>query len=105
MQGYKRRNAYIATQGPMQNTVGDIWRMMWEFKSKVMVMLCNFTEDGKEACYPFWPDNEGSSVKYGKITVTLQSETEYDNFFSRKFLVHDEKVSSHVIPSDRFLIL
>ena len=93
LQGYKRRNAYMVTQGPLQSTVGDIWRMMWEFKSKVMVMLCDFTEDGHEACHPFWPSNEGDSAKYGKMTVTLQSENEYDNFVQRKFLVQDEKVS------------
>ena len=65
---------------------------MWEFKSKVMVMLCKFSEEGTEACHPFWPTKEGDSAKYGKITVTLQSETSYENFFARKFLIHDDKV-------------
>ena len=77
MQGYKRRNAYIATQSPLQNTVGDLWRMMWEFKSKVMVMLCSFTEDGHEVCHPFWPNNEGDMAKYGKINVIFQSTTTF----------------------------
>lgn len=47
MKGYKHRKAFIATQGPMKSTVNDFWRMMWEHKSRVLVMLCDLTEDGK----------------------------------------------------------
>ena len=46
-QGYKLRNAYIAAQAPLQETVSDFWRMIWEFKSKAIVMLCNFEESGQ----------------------------------------------------------
>ena len=60
---------------------------MWEFKSKVMVMLCDFTEEGHEACHPFWPNNEGESAKYGKITVTFQLEHSFGDFTTRKLLV------------------
>ncbi len=47
VQGYKQRNGYITTQGPLENTVSEFWRMIWEFKSKVIVMLCRLEEDGK----------------------------------------------------------
>ena len=46
-QGYRLRNAYIAAQAPLQETVSDFWRMIWEFKSKAIVMLCNFEESGQ----------------------------------------------------------
>ena len=92
MQGYNYGEAYIATQGPMQNTTGDLWRMVWEFKSKVMVLLCVPSEDGQEACHPFWPNNEGDTAKYGRMTVTLQSETSLGDFTSRKLLVQGEQV-------------
>ena len=57
-----------------------------------MVLLCAFTEDGQEACHPFWPNNEGDTVKYGRMTVTLQSETSLGDFTSRKLLVQGEQV-------------
>ena len=45
VQGYKQRGAYLATQAPLPNTVNDFWRMMWEFKSRAIVMLCQLTEE------------------------------------------------------------
>ena len=64
---------------------------MWQYKSKVMVMLCAFTEDGHEACHPFWPYNEGDTARYGKINVTLQSETLIGNLISRALLMEGEQ--------------
>ena len=46
LQGYKQRSAYIAMQGPLQNTVGDFWRMMWEYQCSCIVMLCEPEEEG-----------------------------------------------------------
>ncbi|KAL3172893.1 hypothetical protein MRX96_012639 [Rhipicephalus microplus] len=37
--GYRRRNAYIATQGPLPETCGDFWRMVWEQHSVTIVMM------------------------------------------------------------------
>ena len=31
----------------MESTVNDFWRMVWEHKSRVLVMLCGLKEDGK----------------------------------------------------------
>uniref|UniRef100_A0A1X7SXX5 Tyrosine-protein phosphatase domain-containing protein n=1 Tax=Amphimedon queenslandica TaxID=400682 RepID=A0A1X7SXX5_AMPQE len=33
---YRQQRAYLATQGPMKNTVEDFWRMIWEHKSKII---------------------------------------------------------------------
>jgi netrin-G3 ligand len=37
--GYRYRNAYIATQGPLMETTEDFWRMLWEQNSTIVVML------------------------------------------------------------------
>ena len=47
MQGYRQCGAYIATQTPMDNTVIDFWKMIWEYQCKTIVMLCRMKEDGK----------------------------------------------------------
>ena len=45
--GYKQRDAYIVTQGPLENTVEDFWRMM----CGCIVMLCQLVEDC-QVCTP-----------------------------------------------------
>ena len=46
-QGYKQKGAYIATQGPLKNTIVDFWKMIWEFRCGCIVMLCELEEEGK----------------------------------------------------------
>lgn len=46
-QGYCRLNAFVATQAPVPNTFEDFWRMIWEQKSSVIVMLTREEEAGK----------------------------------------------------------
>lgn len=47
LNAYRRRNAFIITQAPMKDTVGDFWRMVWEHNSANVVMLNQLVEDGK----------------------------------------------------------
>jgi protein tyrosine phosphatase len=46
-QGYKQRRAYIAAQGPLEETVNDFWRMIMEKKSNIIVMLSG-TDDSDQ---------------------------------------------------------
>ena len=92
-QGYRQSNAYIATQGPLQNTVDDFWRMVWELKSRVIVMLCPLTEEGHESSYCYWPIKTREPQLYGGITVTLQSETIDGPLVIRKLYIYKEVVS------------
>lgn len=46
-QGYRNHpQQYIATQGPLENTIEDFWRMVWDNNSEVIVMATNFQERG-----------------------------------------------------------
>ena len=92
VKGYKQHNAYIATQGPLPNTVDDLWRMMWEFKSEILVTLCQPVEADVEVCHEFWPTAENETMKFGNISVTLQSIIGHEAFVVRTFHVFKEKV-------------
>jgi len=45
--GAEGPRTYIASQGPLRNTSNDFWRMMWEEKSDVVVMLTRLRENGR----------------------------------------------------------
>uniref|UniRef100_A0A4W4E2Q4 protein-tyrosine-phosphatase n=1 Tax=Electrophorus electricus TaxID=8005 RepID=A0A4W4E2Q4_ELEEL len=74
--GYHRPNHYIATQGPMQETVYDFWRMVgWR-------------------CFrwPYWPDD---TEIYGDMKVTLIETQLLSEYVIRTFAV--EKRGAHEI--------
>lgn len=62
------QRAYIASQGPLPNTLIDFWRMIWETEVLVIVMACNEREAGKYKCEPYWPCNTDEQQQYGNIT-------------------------------------
>ena len=45
--GYKRHRAFIITQGPMQSTSRDFWKMVCSRKCSVIVMLSDLVEQGE----------------------------------------------------------
>lgn len=47
LQGYRQKDAYIATQGPLPHTIEDFWRMIWDSGSGSIVMLTELLERGQ----------------------------------------------------------
>ncbi len=47
MDGYRREKAYISTQGPLEETLGDFWRMVWEQNSYTIVMMTKLEEKSR----------------------------------------------------------
>lgn len=43
----KGKKSYIATQGCLQNTISDFWRMVFQENSRVIVMTTKEVERGK----------------------------------------------------------
>ena len=39
LQGYKHKDAFIATQMPLPTTVLDLWTLIYDHKCKTMVMM------------------------------------------------------------------
>ena len=95
-QGYKMKNAYIVTQGPLPNTVSSFWRMVWDFNSHSIVQLCNVEENGAEVCHKYWPD-KGERNAYDQFYVTLQSETNSEHYVIRKFQINQVSIFSLIL--------
>ena len=84
-QGYKQPNAFIATQGPVPDSIVDFWRMVWEQEVPTIVMLTNLEERGRIKCHRYWP-TEKTSI-YGSVKVTVQEELELSDYTIRTFSV------------------
>ncbi|KAI4500722.1 hypothetical protein M0802_004314 [Mischocyttarus mexicanus] len=68
--GYKQKNAFISTQGPLPKTCGDFWRMIWEQQTLVIVMTTRVIERGRTKCAQYWGPKPGDEVQAGGFTVT-----------------------------------
>ncbi|XP_024659485.1 receptor-type tyrosine-protein phosphatase mu isoform X11 [Maylandia zebra] len=88
--GYHRPNHYIATQGPMQETVYDFWRMVWQENTAAIVMVTNLVEVGRVKCCKYWPDD---TEIYGDMKVTLIETQLLSEYVIRTFAVEKRGVA------------
>ncbi|XP_025099092.1 receptor-type tyrosine-protein phosphatase H-like [Pomacea canaliculata] len=96
--GYHSRHEYIATQGPLQHTVDDFWRMVWEQGVPVIVMLSDFIDKGVKKVFPYFPedDKEDEPQVFGSITVTLKQVQKLSGFSLRTFTLQRGKSKRQV---------
>ncbi|XP_063915401.1 tyrosine-protein phosphatase Lar isoform X9 [Zophobas morio] len=90
--GYRYRKAYIATQGPLVDTTDDLWRMLWEHNSTIIVMLTKLKEMGREKCHQYWPSDR--SVRYQCFVVDPIAEYNMPQYILREFKVTDAREGS-----------
>uniref|UniRef100_A0A3B3DVJ4 protein-tyrosine-phosphatase n=1 Tax=Oryzias melastigma TaxID=30732 RepID=A0A3B3DVJ4_ORYME len=84
--GYRKQNAYIATQGPLPETFGDFWRMVWEQRAATVVMMTKLEEKSRIKCDQYWPSR--GTETYGMTQVTLLDTIELATFCVRTFSLH-----------------
>ncbi|XP_071163535.1 receptor-type tyrosine-protein phosphatase alpha-like isoform X9 [Mytilus edulis] len=94
--GYGQVKKYIAAQGPLEPTINDFWRMIWQYDCGKIVMLTNVFELGKQKCKQYWPDPETKTKKYGSIEIVLIDEDVYSDFTIRTLKIVKENHSKTV---------
>ncbi|KAK1881252.1 Receptor-type tyrosine-protein phosphatase epsilon [Dissostichus eleginoides] len=83
--GYRQKDYFIATQGPLTHTVEDFWRMVWEWKCHSIVMLTELQEREQDKCCHYWPAED--SITYGNYKVELKGDTLCDTFSLRDLVL------------------
>nr|XP_033961752.1 receptor-type tyrosine-protein phosphatase S-like isoform X37 [Pseudochaenichthys georgianus] len=81
--GYRKQNAYIATQGALPETFGEFWRMIWEQRSAIIVMMTKLEERSRVKCDQYWPTR--ATETYGLIQVSLLDTVELATYCVRTF--------------------
>uniref|UniRef100_A0A8C9TQC2 protein-tyrosine-phosphatase n=1 Tax=Scleropages formosus TaxID=113540 RepID=A0A8C9TQC2_SCLFO len=77
------KKGYIATQGCLQNTVSDFWRMVYQENSHVIVMTTKEVERGKSKCVKYWPD-VSALKEYGAMRVRNVKEVLAHDYILRE---------------------
>ncbi|XP_052863198.1 serine-rich adhesin for platelets [Anopheles cruzii] len=75
-------NYYIACQAPMENTINDFWRMVWEQNSKVIIMATDLSENGVEKCAEYLPPSVvlDNSRTFGDFQLTLKNRENKEKY-------------------------
>ncbi|XP_071965193.1 tyrosine-protein phosphatase non-receptor type 9-like [Antedon mediterranea] len=90
--GFMQKNAFIAAQGPLPNTVNDFWRMVWQENVFVIVMTTRTEERGLIKCSQYWPKTLQDSLKFGDIIVTNIKVDKKKDYIVTSLLLKDTKV-------------
>eukprot|EP01103_Thecamoeba_quadrilineata_P015515 TRINITY_DN4930_c0_g1_i2.p1 TRINITY_DN4930_c0_g1~~TRINITY_DN4930_c0_g1_i2.p1 ORF type:complete len:342 (+),score=40.35 TRINITY_DN4930_c0_g1_i2:137-1162(+) len=80
-------NAYIAAQGPLEETCTDFWRMIWHEKANVIVMLTKRSENDRSKCYRYWP-KLNTTFLFSYLQVTT-SHKEVQEVTIRRFVLEN----------------
>ncbi|XP_058033011.1 tyrosine-protein phosphatase non-receptor type 2 isoform X3 [Ahaetulla prasina] len=67
---------YILTQGPLPNTCCHFWLMIWQQKTKAIVMLNRIVEKDSVKCAQYWPTKQEEPMIFREtgFCVRLKSE-------------------------------
>uniref|UniRef100_A0A7N6FAI5 protein-tyrosine-phosphatase n=1 Tax=Anabas testudineus TaxID=64144 RepID=A0A7N6FAI5_ANATE len=77
---------FIATQGCLQNTVIDFWKMVYQENTHVIVMTTKEMERGRNKCVRYWPDLHATK-EFGKVLVRNVDEQRAQDYILRKLEV------------------
>ena len=66
--------SYVATQGPLEGTIDDFWRMVLEQDVAAVVMLCDLVEDMMPKCAKYFPLEVGEAFETESFEVAATSK-------------------------------
>uniref|UniRef100_A0AC34GN55 Uncharacterized protein n=1 Tax=Panagrolaimus sp. ES5 TaxID=591445 RepID=A0AC34GN55_9BILA len=72
---------FICCQGPLPDTVADMWRCLWQENVKQVIMLCCCQEMGKNKCAQYWPSTVGEKMTFHGLTIRCEKVDASDRSF------------------------
>ncbi|XP_027699199.1 receptor-type tyrosine-protein phosphatase C isoform X2 [Vombatus ursinus] len=118
--GFKEPRKYIAAQGPREETVDDFWRMIWEQKVTIIVMVTRCEEGNRNKCAEYWPTMEEGTHIYGDVIVKIHEHKVCPDYIVQKLNVTNKREKTtgrdvthiqftswpdHGVPDDPHLLL
>ncbi|XP_008266917.3 receptor-type tyrosine-protein phosphatase C isoform X2 [Oryctolagus cuniculus] len=102
--GFKEPRKYIAAQGPRDETVDDFWRMIWEQKATVIVMVTRCEEGNRNKCAEYWPSMEEGTRAFGDVIVKINEHKRCPDYIIQKLSITNkkEKATGRVVTHIQF---
>ncbi|XP_069793993.1 receptor-type tyrosine-protein phosphatase C isoform X8 [Narcine bancroftii] len=117
--GFNEPRKYIAAQGPKEETSNDFWKMVWEQKVTIIVMVTRCEEGKRPKCVQYWPTMDMNSMYFGDFSVRISEEKWCPDYVIRKLFISQKEKSperevthiqfiswpDHGVPEDPHLLL
>ncbi|CAD8068231.1 unnamed protein product [Paramecium primaurelia] len=88
---------YIATQGPIPESINDFWHMIWTNNVGVIIMLCTLYGRGSFQCEKYWP-KVGQKAQYGPYEVnSILLEENPQSLLKNKIIIKCQEQEREVI--------
>ena len=76
----KEEKLFIATQGPLKETIPSFWKMIYNHKIKLVIMLSSRLEEAEGRNAIYWPNEVDKPMEFDKLKI---------NFIEREELIPD----------------
>ncbi|XP_050794793.1 tyrosine-protein phosphatase non-receptor type 2 isoform X1 [Gopherus flavomarginatus] len=85
---------YILTQGPLPNTCCHFWLMVWQQKTRAVVMLNRIVEKESVKCAQYWPTEEEEVMMFKETGFCVRLVSEDIKSYYTVHLLQLENISS-----------
>jgi hypothetical protein len=97
IKGYSGKTEYIATQGPLESTTRDFWKMILQENVSVIAMVSQFVEQSKEKCCQYFPNNH-ETMSFGEsLEVKCSTELHFGTYCIRTLQVRKDSEQRNVV--------
>ncbi|XP_011870959.1 PREDICTED: tyrosine-protein phosphatase non-receptor type 7-like isoform X2 [Vollenhovia emeryi] len=91
IRGYDGESArYIATQGPLANTIADFWKMVWVENVSAIVMITRLYETSKPKCEAYFPFDVNNRIQAGPFTIIVNYTDTRNGYTVRTMEIRNE---------------
>ncbi|XP_029500545.1 receptor-type tyrosine-protein phosphatase C isoform X5 [Oncorhynchus nerka] len=99
--GYWCQRSLIAAQGPLADTTGDFWQMVFQKKVNTIVMLSDLTEGDQEFCSAYWGEEKKT---FRDMEVELMATETLPAYTTRSLQIrHPKRKDSRQVKQYQFL--
>eukprot|EP01097_Dermamoeba_algensis_P011403 TRINITY_DN882_c0_g2_i1.p1 TRINITY_DN882_c0_g2~~TRINITY_DN882_c0_g2_i1.p1 ORF type:complete len:419 (-),score=57.77 TRINITY_DN882_c0_g2_i1:237-1493(-) len=87
-------HAYISTQGPLETTLADFWRLVWFENVHVILMLTKLVENDRAKCFRYFPQQKTKDlleVDGFKIQLVSKEKIENSHLVVRSLVLTETK--------------